>query len=255
MLELPGGLAASLTGRLLAQEGWAVTKVVEGPGSPAPPEAGEYAAVAPALWAYLDEGKEIRALDRAGDSIDAAAAGDEPYELVICQLATGASHAPERYASVTGSRTVTVAISPFGLTGAYRTWQATEIVRAAMGGWLCALGDPGREPLRPPGHQSEVMAALCAVMSAVPAVLHARRGAPGETIDLSIRDAVVWFQMNPTTLYEYSGSLRGRPGAESDVNYPQGIMPCRDGQVGVNVMYYVEWFRFCDLLGEAAWKV
>jgi crotonobetainyl-CoA:carnitine CoA-transferase CaiB-like acyl-CoA transferase len=60
--------------------------------------------------------------------------------------------------------------------------------------------------------------------------------------------------MNPTTVYEYSGSLWTRSGGTSPTNYPQGIMPCKDGVIAVNVMYYAEWDRLCDLLEHPEWR-
>src|SRR5262249_28974270 len=67
-------------------------------------------------------------------------------------------------------RLVVASIPPFGPTGPYRDWQASEPVLTAMSSALTRSGAPGREPLLPPGElgsETAVLQAAFAVLLAV----------------------------------------------------------------------------------------
>jgi crotonobetainyl-CoA:carnitine CoA-transferase CaiB-like acyl-CoA transferase len=260
VLEIAHGVAGAMAGMYLAKTGFQVTRVVATATGTRPDgfTSEEYGDVGPIAHGFLHEGKETIELDLAKE-----ADRDRLTELVgRADLVVEQLHASEKaalgdgYAAAIAARPdlVVVTISPFGTVGSPTAIPATELVVDAAGGWLQHIGEPDQGPIRPPGHQSEVMGALAAVTSGVASLLQADKTGQGETIDVASRECVIWFQMNPTTVYAYSGSLGHRTGGASDVNYPQGVFSCADGLVGINVLYYVEWFRFCDLLGRDDWK-
>jgi formyl-CoA transferase len=260
VLEIAHGVAGAFAGMFLASAGFAVTRVVSpavGTGTDAF-GAAEYGDIGPVAVRFLHERKDVLRLDpddpAARERLVRAA---RDADLIIEQLEPGERRAlGDGYARAVAARPdlVVVTITPFGARGPHAGDAATELVTDAAGGWLQHVGDPGRGPIRPAGHQSEVMGGLAAVMSGVASLLHANQTGAGEAIDVALRDCVTWFQMNPTTVYAYSGSVGHRTGGSSDVNYPQGVFECANGLVGINVLYYVEWFRFCDLLGREDWK-
>lgn len=150
-------------------------------------------------------------------------------------------------------RLVVTSISSFGQTGPYRDYRATEIVADAMGGWMYGLGVPEREPIKPPGIQAQLMAGIFGLLGTLSAV-HARALVDrGQHVDVSIQEAVLWIQMNITTTYSYSGHVWKRHGGHSTMNHPQGLYQCKDGLIGVNVLYYVEWDRFAEFVGHPEW--
>lgn len=260
VLEIADGVAGAYAGMYLAAFGFAVTRVVaEALGTtPVGLTAPEYADIGPVANAFLARGKATAAIDPAGDEGRTRLAElVSEADLVIEQLT------PERrtllgeeYARAVAARTdlVVVSITPYGRTGPQAREAATEIVIDATGGWLQHVGEPGRGPIRPAGHQSEIMGALAAVTAGVATLIEADETGRGDVVDLALRECVTWFQMNPTTVYSYSGSIGHRTGGASDVNYPQGVFACGDGLVGINVLYYVEWFHFCDLMERPGWK-
>lgn len=155
--------------------------------------------------------------------------------------------------AVINPRLVVTSISNFGQTGPYRDYRATEIVADAMGGWMYGLGVPEREPIKPPGVQAQLVAGVFGLLGTLSAV-HARALTDrGQHVDVSIQEAVLWIQMNITTTYSYSGSIWKRHGGHSTMNHPQGIFECKDGIIGVNVLYYVEWDRFAEFVGHPEW--
>jgi CoA:oxalate CoA-transferase len=150
-------------------------------------------------------------------------------------------------------RLVVTSISNFGQTGPYRDYRATEIVADAMGGWMYGLGVPEREPIKPPGVQAQLVAGIFGLLGTLSAV-HARALTDrGQHVDVSIQEAVLWIQMNITTTYSYSGGIWKRHGGQSAMNHPQGLFECKDGIIGVNVLYYVEWDRFAEFVGHPEW--
>jgi crotonobetainyl-CoA:carnitine CoA-transferase CaiB-like acyl-CoA transferase len=260
VLEIAHGVAGAMAARYLTAFGFTVTRVVSAAtGTRADGfTAAEYGDIGPIAHGYLHEGKRALPLDLT-DPTDRARLIEQVShaDLIIEQLDPDQRRAlGDGYAQAVEARPdlVVVAVTPFGGTGPAADLAATEIVVDAAGGWLQHIGEPQRGPIRPPGHQSEVMGALAAVMAGVSSLMRADCTGEGEGIDVALRECVTWFQMNPTTVYAYSGSVGHRTGGSSDVNYPQGVFECADGLVGINVLYYVEWFRFCDLLGREDWK-
>jgi len=55
---------------------------------------------------------------------------------------------------------VMASITPYGQTGPYRDYRASELTLQAMGGPLCANGHQDREPLKLAGHYAEYHAGL-----------------------------------------------------------------------------------------------
>jgi formyl-CoA transferase len=260
VLEIGHGPAAATAGMHLAAFGFQVIRVVSAATGTGPDgfAAAEYADIGPVAYSFLNERKQALELDLNLEPDRARLAAEVARaDLVIEQLDAGQRDAlGDEYARALAARPeqVLVAISPYGSAGPDADLAATELTIDAAGGWLQQIGEPDRGPIRPPGHQSEVMGGLAAVMSGVASLLEADRSGRGDGIDVALRECVIWFQMNNTTVYAYSGSVGHRSGGASDVNYPQGVFACADGLVGINVLYYVEWFRFCDLLGRADWK-
>lgn len=155
--------------------------------------------------------------------------------------------------SVINPGLIYTSISSFGQTGPYRNYHATEIVLDAVGGWMYGLGTPDREPIKPPGVQAQIIGGLFGSMSTLTAYFARAATGRGQHVDVSIMEAVLWMLMNITTTYDYSGNIWKRTGDRSAMNHPQGIFECKDGLIGANVLYYVEWDRFCDFVGHPEW--
>lgn len=248
VLEIRAGIAGSYCAKLLSSLGADV--VIAEPDGPddargLPPYAPDGASLS---FSYLAAGKESVVAD--GAELDALV---RSADVLVTRSATRAGPSYEHCHDLNRAL-VYVDITPFGSDGPYAALPDVELLVDALGGWLYGIGDPEREPVKPPGWQSAVLAGTLGAAAAMAMHLAARESGVGDRIDLSKQAAVAWFLMNPTTVHSYSGAVWRRDGGASPSNYPQGLMRCQDGPISVNVMYFAEWGRFCTLLDQPQWQ-
>jgi crotonobetainyl-CoA:carnitine CoA-transferase CaiB-like acyl-CoA transferase len=136
-------------------------------------------------------------------------------------------------------------VTPFGDTGPYRRYEATNLVSLALGGQLKITGDPGRPPLSNFGAQAEYQAGLSAFAGTVANVLLRDATGQGEYLDLSTQDVVA------TNLEHRSpalnlGLVANRVGLNVSATY--GVYACADGWVYVTAFAPALWERLKALL-------
>ncbi len=130
-------------------------------------------------------------------------------------------------------RLILVSISPFGQTGPYRDYQATDIVFWAMSGNMSITGEASGPPAHvSDDHQSFLHAGGDAAIGALIALTHRRQTGRGQHVDLSIQEAT------SRGLYQITGSwdMTGRNlPREERPNVGGAELPwtwrCRDGYV------------------------
>ena len=151
VLEIGAGptaaAAAGYAGKLFRRWGADVIRV-EDPNAQSHDHRAEHTAVD----LYLHAGKQRVALDfHSADGrglLDRLAA---KADVLITDLPAAELEALD-WSTLGGSALHTrAAITPFGLDGPKRNWQATSSVLLAMGGQTYLMGDPGRAPLTMPG--------------------------------------------------------------------------------------------------------
>ena len=141
-------------------------------------------------------------------------------------------------------RLVMTSITNFGQSGPYRDYKATELVVDAMGGWSAIIGHPDREPLKPGGNQAQFVAGLFGAIGTLTAYYAQEITDICQYLDISIMDAVLYIQMNITSMYSYNGTIRKRNG--NRVWPPPGtILPCKDGYIGVIAVTTQQWETLC----------
>ena len=145
-------------------------------------------------------------------------------------------------------RLVMTSISNFGQSGPYRDYKATEIVADAMGGWMAIIGDPEREPLKPGGYQAQLVTGLFGAVGTMTAFYGQEMTGIGQYVDISMMDAVLYIQMNITSMYSYNQQIRKRVG--NRVWPPPGsILPCQDGYIGAIAVTTDQWKTLCHWIG------
>lgn len=137
-------------------------------------------------------------------------------------------------------------VTPFGLTGPYRSYRATHLTLHAMSGGMHTQGPPVGPPVVIPGEQkyAEVGAWLAV---AVLAALRERGGSGGQVLDLSAHE-VMTATDGSLAHYTATGHLTGRgpvPGTP-----PSGVWRCRDGDVEFQVWTDRHWHGFVELVGS-----
>jgi crotonobetainyl-CoA:carnitine CoA-transferase CaiB-like acyl-CoA transferase len=128
---------------------------------------------------------------------------------------------------------VRVAITPFGLTGPYRDWQATASVLLAMGGYTYIMGDPGRAPLTLPGHYVQYQAGQHAYIAANALSFE---GEANQMADVSMWETLLSLSQFTTVMWTSNKQVRQRHGSDFGLLYPINLFPCADGWFHVNVV-------------------
>jgi len=150
-------------------------------------------------------------------------------------------------------RLVMCSITPFGQTGPHSRFKATDLVNMAVGFHSYQTGEPSRAPLRWGGEQSYHIASQYAAVGTMYALYHRAATGEGQHIDISIQEC----------LYPITGELAvphtwylehmdvTRMGARSLTRVPNGIFPCRDGQVAITILEGTHWDALAQWIYEA----
>jgi crotonobetainyl-CoA:carnitine CoA-transferase CaiB-like acyl-CoA transferase len=148
-----------------------------------------------------------------------------------------------------GIRTpVRVSVTPFGLGGPYRDFEATASTLLAIGGYTWLMGDPGREPLTMPGNYVFYQAGTYAYTAALAALRATPRTGP-VTIEVSMLEALASLHQFTDTMWTFGGLVRSRHGNRWENLCPTTLLPCSDGWYGVNILQNF-WFPFAHMIGR-----
>lgn len=136
--------------------------------------------------------------------------------------------------SAVNHKLVYLSITPFGQTGPYRDYPATELTLAAFSGTLGVRAVVGERPIKMGGYQGMYIGGRVAFISAMAALLQRHATGEGQRVDVSLLEAISGNDMAAPTTYSYTGvaqvpllkaNARGRGG--------HGRYPCKDGYVDV----------------------
>jgi crotonobetainyl-CoA:carnitine CoA-transferase CaiB-like acyl-CoA transferase len=220
VVELGGGIPAAFATRLLAGFGADVVRV-EGLGTDGPGLTPDEEVYLVAGKRRVDTGVDLKALVAAADIL---VEDGPPGRLAALGLA--AEELRRQKPSM-----VVVSISPFGQTGPYRDYKATNIVSFASGGIMSLTGDPSREPLVSGGSQAQYLGGLHAFSAASMAYLGALLQGEGDTIDLSLQECAAGMLELYGAMTSLGGPVVPRMGNQTRAEW--GIYPCADGWAGV----------------------
>ena len=220
VLDLSQGVAGAYAAKLFADYGADVIKV-EPPGAGDPtrregpfpdkpdPETG-------ALWLYLNTNKRSITLDiaqPAGASLLRRLV--EHAQVVIESFSPGyLDSLGLGFQALTEikRRLVLTSITPFGQSGPYAQFKATDLTLLAGSGRLSAGGDRQRRSLEGPGHQAEYQAGLHAFAASAVAGYGADSSELPERIDISVQECLVATPVDvlPAALHEVDHPKAGR---------------------------------------------
>jgi len=125
---------------------------------------------------------------------------------------------------------IMVSITPFGQTGPYKDFKASDIILWAMSGRMFSIGDADRPPLHISHHaQAYLQAGLEAAMAATMALYYRQMTGQGQQIDLSIQAAVAQ-PSNSTWDILKATPQRGGLGRSINIRLTR-TWPCKDGLV------------------------
>jgi crotonobetainyl-CoA:carnitine CoA-transferase CaiB-like acyl-CoA transferase len=257
VLDLAGPLG-SYCARLLADAGADVVKVEPPEGDPLrhrPPFAGDRADPEGSLsFAYYHANKRGVVLDYRRPEA-AATLADLGANADVIVLTPTTREPVAGFDTATGELawagpdSVVCSITPFGLTGPYRTWRATQLTSHAMSGLMYVQGPPEGPPVVVPGQQLYDFTGTHAAIAVLTA-LRARPHAGGQLIDMSAHEVMTGSCFD---LYSYTNAARiGRRRQRSAQYSGGGSWPCRDGVVEFTASTDKHWFALMELLGHPA---
>jgi len=147
-------------------------------------------------------------------------------------------------------RLITVSVTPFGLSGPYANYAATDIVDFAMGGWMFGMGDPDRPPLNPGFHYARMVTGLYAASGILLALEWADTTGEGQDLEVAVMDAVISVLPYDIPTFSSTGLLRHRAGAIYFGNPLAAIYPCQDGYVQFQNQGGPRWESLCAMIGH-----
>ncbi len=175
------------------------------------------------------------------------ALGSEPGVMLVTDVPV--TEDSRRAIEGLATRAPVVWITPWGRESEWSERPWTDLTMHAAGGWMSAVGDPGREPLGPPGAQGQFVAGLYAAIAAVGLV--SEGGDAGGIIDVSIAESVVATMIYDPVAFQYYGTIRQRAGNRFATAHPMlATLPCKDGYIGLHCALHGQWVTFCRLIGH-----
>ncbi|MGE3857802.1 MAG: CaiB/BaiF CoA transferase family protein, partial [Dehalococcoidia bacterium] len=216
-----------------------------------------------ALHLHLNAGKRSVTLDL--DVEDDRATLRALIATADAVLEDGAPGALDRiglgYAALSAARPdlVMVSVTPFGQTGPFAGWKASELISYAAGGYAHLTGLPDREPIKAYGHVVEYHAGLHTSVATLAAVWRARQAGIGEFVDVSVQDAVAYVvDQVPERLRRQGVALRRagttNAGSERSAKVFSELLPCKDGYVHAHSPMGPAHFRGIEkMLDEPRW--
>lgn len=148
---------------------------------------------------------------------------------------------------------VVLSTSDFGRDTRFAGWKGSSAVFHALTSELSRTGEPGREPLIPPGDLPYDSAAAQAAFLALAVYVDAMRTGQGDTIDFSILEGAAT-ALDPA--YGMAGSaamgesLSSLPRGRNDESHKYPIIPCLDGYVRICVLAKRQWQGMFEWMGR-----
>ncbi len=135
---------------------------------------------------------------------------------------------------------VYASITPFGQTGPYRDFKASDLVGFAMGGYMYVTGWPDTPPTRLWGSQAYHTASNRAYIAILLALYHRTMTGLGQYIDVSMQEAVAATTEHVNTTYNYTGESAVRCGFRHGGQFI-ATWPCRDGYASITTNTRKAW--------------
>ncbi len=245
VLDLTGSLGA-LAGRVLAGLGADVIKV-ERPGGDPSRARGPFFGGKPhphrsLSWIFANAGKRGVTLDLdRPDGRDLLRGLVERSDFLVESYPPGYLESIglgfEHLAEVNPALVMT-RVTPFGQSGPYRDYRATDIVAWAMGGQMMLCGDEDRAPLRMTAPQAELLAGAHAAAGSLTAHYSRRRTGIGQQVDISMQECVTWTLMIAAQTWDIArvnprrgGAVRRTQRQDGSIFEHRVLWPCKDGFV------------------------
>ena len=151
---------------------------------------------------------------------------------------------------------VMTSITPFGLSGPQKDYQAYDLTLWNAGG-LCYLngGGPGSEhlpPLKPFGQQAGFQSGVHAAVASLSALFARFCEGLGQHIDFSVQECLMGISEFASIMPAYAGQVVVRFTGNKAIR-PLDIMECKDGWIYLCCVEEHQWQGFVDIMGNPEW--
>lgn len=265
VLELGSGVSAAFCARLLADYGADVLKVESREGGDETRRWGPFPGDRPdpeasGSFVFLNTGKRSATLspDHAGDRARLAALLAEADLFVVNECPAGLrawdldpATLAERF-----PRLVTIALTPFGLSGPYADWNAHDLNAyhlTACGSRYC--GRPGEPPLEQGTFSTEFFGGFAGAAWGLAALLGRERAGGGQLLDVACAEVVAALFVGAQNIgaFAQDGRYEKRSGRGMSLAAPATILPCADGHVWIIALETAQWHGLRRAMGDPEW--
>jgi crotonobetainyl-CoA:carnitine CoA-transferase CaiB-like acyl-CoA transferase len=108
---------------------------------------------------------------------------------------------------------IMTSITPFGQTGPYKNYKASDIEVMAMGGLMYITGNPEQPPLRISLPQAFLLASAHGAAASMVAYYYRETSGEGQHVDVSAQECVLWEISNAIPLWELNHDILRRAGS------------------------------------------
>jgi len=131
-------------------------------------------------------------------------------------------------------RLILTSITPFGQTGPYSTFKASDIEIMALSGCMSLTGDPDRAPLRVSFPQSYAWTGSYAAIGALTAHYYREQTGDGQQVDVSAQACLLWAFSHAHIFLDLNRHVEKRAGSFMTGRSITGakmrvFWPCKDG--------------------------
>jgi len=131
---------------------------------------------------------------------------------------------------------ILTSITPFGQTGPYKDYKASDIVGVAMGGVMYLAGFAQDPPNRPGASQAYHMASLQGAVGTLIALYHRELTGEGQQVDVSMQECVAIAMETAMQYYDMRREIPKRYGGLIVTSMPYqmsmlGVYECKDGHI------------------------
>src|SRR6266446_3773062 len=235
VVQIGGGLAADVCGRLLADVGADVSCVDPDESTP--------------LADYLNHGKttDPAAARGALTSADLIVCEGQPQDLRRRQYDAASLRR-------LNARAALVLISPFGQAGPRANEPTTDLTLFFASGTARLLtgqvDDLSEPPMRPVGEQSAFIGGIAAACAGMHAALAAQ---PGAVIDVSIQEALATMAVGELARDGLGGKIWSRRRLTDGNGATVTILPARDGYAAISPREERQWQAWLDVMEAPDW--
>lgn len=152
---------------------------------------------------------------------------------------------------------VMTSISNFGQTGPYRNYKSSHLIAWGMSGGRYAYCDPpGSRPVQGGGWLTHYISGLFGLIGTASALYQRNESGAGQYVDVSMLTSLMLASVYPAVMHSYRKQSLSTdeltPSEQVAYGYaitPIGILPCKDGHIGVNAITNAQWELICAFFG------